>query len=184
MTRSRRQLKIRLAFLLLLSLAASLVAPAGAWQCDTGQRCSGAAESGCCCPEERLALRRETAASSCCDLDRAPAGSACTVADSCTETHHKATVTPPASPGSPPAQLTAAPHCRCHFALTDRTESAAWADTLRLTIAPVLTPVPGLLFSPLPLPIPVFRPREEAPRERRLCRSPLGSRAPPARTLA
>jgi hypothetical protein len=188
MTRPRQQLKHGIVLLLLLSLATSLVAPAGAWQCDTGQRCRAAAPNGSCCPEERRPMP-QGAAASCCDGADKPADPARAVANSCCDTHEESANAPSlhsvrTSRVPHPVQLAATPFCRCQFALTDRAESALQADAIRLAVAPVLLPPSGQILSPPPLPNPALRPRREAPPERHHRYSPLGSRAPPARLLS
>jgi len=188
MTRPRRQLKIGMAFLILASLVVSLAAPAGAWFCDTGQPCRGRSKAGCCCPGERPGYADE--ASSCCrsfDADAAPPA-ACSPhhagadrrsvggAPGCCE---PATAQSLRSSAAAIA-LSAAPYCRCRYSVSDRPETLVPFDAIRIASVPPPVSVLRALAPPPPPPAARLRPRDEAPPERHLDRSPLGSRAPPA----
>lgn len=182
MTRQQRQSNRGLALFLLLSMALALAAPAGAWQCDTGQACRVVA-SGCCCPEERGTVIARAASS--------PRGTTDSTGCSSADTH--SCCMPGAKDEHSPSQahslrsslptsqgVAAAPHCRCRFALSERPESAVLSDVVRIASVAVLIPVLPVLNAPSPPRRVARSPRDEGPPERRPSRTPLGPRAPPA----
>jgi hypothetical protein len=188
MWRPWQQLKIGMAMLLLGSLLMSLAAPAGAWLCDTGQRCRGSSEHGCCCPEDRKGFTGD-AASFCCGettaVRRSPTacgspagnagrrpGGAHSCCDAATVEHIQ--------PLPRVTALAAAPHCRCHYSFSELSETLVTFDEVRITVIPLNIPVLRALNPPPAPRVPAARPCDPAPPERHLARSPLGSRAPPA----